>query len=114
MPTRGDGLDHAATRKKELVVPLSSRHSTLSSHRPGFAASRLRDSHNQMLNNKNPEHLRSLEQAVLRGPLEPGQQPLVGVVADVEQRLPVLNGQEPADAEVERVVDRGAIVKCCG
>jgi hypothetical protein len=69
MGSHGDRVEHAvparfsAHPKKELAAPLSSENSTLSSHRSSFAASRLRYSHNQIINNKIPKHLPLLEQS---------------------------------------------------
>jgi transposase InsO family protein len=56
-----------------MLAPLEFDNSTLSSRSPSFAASPLRDSHNQIINKQVPSLYACSSKAVLQGPLEPGQ-----------------------------------------
>ncbi len=52
-----------------MLAPLEFNNSTLSSPSPSFAASRLRDTHNQIINNKTPIPYPALAKRCCKDPL---------------------------------------------
>jgi hypothetical protein len=56
-------------RRHSMLAPLELENRTLSTRSPSFAASRLRDSHNQIINNKTPSPYPSRAKRCCKDPL---------------------------------------------